>query len=198
MTENPIKIPASSSEVTIPSGFEYGEDYAFYDARTSIIPDYYQKILSTATKSIQIWDTHFRPEYDGLVFSKVTCPNLKIQIMTICDKDYNTQQDVNNLANGIMENLPDEVKVCTLTVYALSDWSRFHRKLWHDRFLVIDDDKYFLVGASMNNQSGSTTSFGIHYLSKKADWEVLKKKLDSYTSVTGDTRNVIKVTRRRT
>ena len=32
MTENPIKIPASSSEVTIPSGFEYGEDYAFYDA----------------------------------------------------------------------------------------------------------------------------------------------------------------------
>ena len=176
MTENPIKIPASSSEVTIPSGFEYGENYAFYDARTSLMPDYYQKILSTATKSIQIWDTHFRPEYDGLVFSKVTCPNLKIQIMTICDKDYNTQQDVN----------------------ALSDWSRFHRKLWHDRFLVIDDDKYFLVGASMNNQSGSTTSFGIHYLSKKADWEVLKKKLDSYTSVTGDTRNVIKVTRRRT
>ena len=197
MTKTPVNVPASAPEVATPSGFELGEDYAFYDARTGIVPDFYQKILATTTRSIKIWDTHFRPEYDGEVFQKVTCTNLEIWLMTISDRDYYKPEDVNNLANGIMENLPDTVTTCKLTIFAMSDWSRFHRKLWHDRFLVIDDERYYLVGASMNNQVGSSTSFGIHYLSHRADKEVLKKKLASYNNVTGDTRNVIKVTRTR-
>lgn len=64
------------------------------------MPDYYQRILASATSKIEIWDTHFRPECDGEVFKDVTCANLQITILTICDRDYNTIQDVRDLANN--------------------------------------------------------------------------------------------------
>ena len=80
-------------------------DYAFYDARTGLTPDYYQRILATATNSIQIWDTHFRPNEDWKVFKEVKTPNISITILTICDEKYNTNDDVRVLANNIIKNL---------------------------------------------------------------------------------------------
>lgn len=38
-----ISVPSTATSVSTPTPFEYGEDYAFYDARNSMTPDYYQK-----------------------------------------------------------------------------------------------------------------------------------------------------------
>ena len=198
MTENPLNLPASSSEVATPSGFEYGEDYAFYDARTNIIPDYYQLILATATESIQIWDTHFRPDEDWKVFKKVESPKVDITILTICDETYNTYDDVKKLADNIINYLNPKVKTCTLTVFAFFNKCRKQRIMWHDRFLIIDNTKCFLIGPSMNNQVGSNTSFGIQFLSKNQDAELLKRKLQSFfSSLSGNASIRHKITRRR-
>lgn len=69
--------------------------------------------------------------------------------------------------------------------------------MWHDRFLVIDDAKFFLIGPSLNNQVGSNTSFGIHYLSKSKDIDLLKRKLHSFFPQTGNASLRHKITRRR-
>lgn len=192
-----ISVPSTATSVSTPTPFEYREDYAFYDARSGMTPDYYQWILATATTSIQIWDTHFRPQYDGMVFKDVKCPNLQITILTICDRDYHTRQDVNDLANNIMNNLGREVVECTLNIFVFHDKCRYNNMLWHDRFLIIDGTRYYLIGASMNNQVGSKTSFGIHFLSKAKDVDVLQRKLTSYFSLTGNSGLRFKVTRTR-
>lgn len=49
----------------------------------------------------------------------------------------------------------------------------------------------------MNNQVGSKTSFGIHFLSKAKDVDVLQRKLTSYFSLTGNPGLRFKVTRTR-
>lgn len=196
-TTTTISVPSTMSTVVPSAPFEYGEDYAFYDARNKFVPDYYQRILASATSKIEIWDTHFRPECDGEVFKDVTCANLQITILTICDRDYNTIQDVRDLADKIMANLRPEVSTCKLTIFAFHDRCRYNNMLWHDRFLVIDDSRYFLVGASMNNQVGSKTSFGIHFLSKRLDLVLLRRKLQSYMLLTANAQLRHKVSRNR-
>ena len=193
----PVIIVPSTADAVTPPAFEYGEDYAFYDARTKRPPDYYQKILATATKTIQIWETHSKPEEDWKVFSEVTCPQIDITILTICDKDLNDETAVRLLANNIVNNLNNAVKTCVLTIFAFRRLCIYDDLMWHDRFLVIDDTDYYLVGPSMNNQVGSDTSFGIHYLSKNLDRDLLKKKLDSFFLLTGNTSLRFKVTKKR-
>ena len=193
----PVIIVPSTADAVTPPAFEYGEDYAFYDARTKRPPDYYQKILATATKTIQIWETHSKPEEDWKVFSEVTCPQIDITILTICDKDLNDETAVRLLANNIVNNLNNAVKTCVLTIFAFRRLCIYDDLMWHDRFLVIDDTDYYLVGPSMNNQVGSDTSFGIHYLSKNLDRDLLKKKLDGFFLLTGNASLRFKVTKKR-
>ena len=196
MAKPMINIPSTANAVT-PPAFEYGEDYAFYDARMKRPPDYYQKILATATKTIQIWETHSNPEVDWKVFSEVKCPQVDITILTICDKNLSDESAVRLLADNIVNNLNNAVKACVLTIFAFHRSCIYNDLTWHDRFLVIDDTDYYLVGPSMNNQVGSDTSFGIHYLSKTSDRDLLKKKLDSFLPLTGSSKLRIQVTRKR-
>lgn len=186
MSASPISVPSTASSVAPIAPFEYGEDYAFYDARTKLVPDYYQRILASATKSIEIWDTYSRVD-DWQVFKDVRCPDLTITINTICDREYfATEQDVKDLANAIKNNLHSDVAKMTLRVTAVLDKYRYDKNLWHDRFLVIDDTYYYLVGPSVNNQYGSTLSFGILFLSKVKDSDLLKRKLRSYNTILGN------------
>lgn len=184
-TTGPVSVPSTASSVSTPTPFEYGEDYAFYDARYGLTPDYYQRILASATTSIQIWDTYSRND-DWKVFTEIRNSGLRITIMTICDKDWNTEQDVKDLANGIKNNIDASVTTFNLTIFAFHEWCRYSNNLWHDRFLVIDDCKYYLVGPSLNNQYGSSLSFGIHFLSKAKDINLLKKQLNSYMPLSGN------------
>jgi hypothetical protein len=181
-TTGPISVPSTVTSVSTPAPFEYGEDYAFYDARSGLLPDYYQKLLATATTSIQIWDTHTRID-DWKVFTSIRKTGLRITLMTICDKDFKTEQDVKDLANGIKNNMDAAVTSFNLKIFAFHDKYRYSQKLWHDRFLVIDDRDYYLVGPSLNNQYGSSSSFGIHFLSKAKDIKVLENKLKSYMTL---------------
>lgn len=180
-----VNIPISASSVSGPQPFDFGENYAFYDARNGLIPDYYQKLLSTATSSIQIWDTHTKST-DWQVFSQLRNTGIKITLITICDNHFYEEKDVRRLANDIKNNMDSAVTHFTLSIYAFHNWCRFSEKLWHDRFLIIDDTHYFLIGPSLNNQYGSSTSFGIFRLSHINDINLLKRELDSYRVMTGN------------
>lgn len=196
-TTTPVSVPSTASTVVPATPFEYGEDYAFYDARTKLVPDYYQRILASATKSIEIWDTYTRVD-DWQVFKDVRCPDLTITINTICDRDYfTTEQDVKDLANAIKNNLHRDVLKLSLRVTAILDRYRYEKNLWHDRFLIIDDTFYYLVGPSVNNQYGSSFSFGIHLLSKVKDIDLLKRKLQSYSTILGNSRYRYRASRSR-
>lgn len=198
MTKNPVNIPPTASEVRPTFSFDIGEDYAFYDARTGSVPNYYQYLLGQAQSSIEIWETYSNPHEDYKVFQAVKNHKIKITLLTICDDNYcYSEDDVKELANSIIDNLNNEVKTCELTVIALKKEYRYKKNLWHDRFLIIDDTYCYLVGPSMNNQVGSDLSFGIHGLSKEADADLLKRKLQSYASITGNAQLTIKVSRKR-
>ena len=197
MSTLPISVPSTASSVAPTAPFEYGEDYAFYDARNKLVPDYYQRLLASATKSIEIWDTYTRID-DWQVFKDVRCPDLTITINTICDNNsLKSEQDVKDLANAIKNNLHRDVAKLSLRITAMLDRYRYEKNLWHDRFLIIDDTFFYLVGPSVNNQYGSSLSFGIHLLSKVKDIELLKRKLQSYSTVLGNSALRYRVSRNR-
>ena len=197
MSTLPISVPSTASSVAPTTPFEYGDDYAFYDARNKLVPDYYQRLLASATSKIEIWDTYTRVD-DWQVFKDVRCPDLKITINTICDNNsLKSEQDVKDLANAIKNNLHRDVARLSLRITAMLDRYRYEKNLWHDRFLIIDDTFYYLVGPSVNNQYGSLLSFGIHQLSKVKDIELLKRKLQSYSTVLGNSALRYRVSRNR-
>lgn len=197
MSTLPISVPSTASSVAPTTPFEYGDDYAFYDARNKLVPDYYQRLLASATSKIEIWDTYTRVD-DWQVFKDVRCPDLKITINTICDNNsLKSEQDVKDLANAIKNNLHRDVARLSLRITAMLDRYRYEKNLWHDRFLIIDDTFFYLVGPSVNNQYGSSLSFGIHLLSKVKDIELLKRKLQSYSTVLGNSALRYRVSRNR-
>ena len=139
MSTLPISVPSTASSVAPTTPFEYGEDY---DARTKLVPDYYQRLLASATKSIEIWDTYTRVD-DWQVFKDIRCPDLTITINTISDTKYLiTEQEVKSFADAIKKNLHRDVAKMSLRVTAVFDKYRYGKNLWHDRFLIIDDTFY--------------------------------------------------------
>lgn len=54
--------------------------------------------------------------------------------------------------------------------------------LWHDRYLIIDDTDYYLIGSSLDAQQTSNKYHGIFQLTEKADKDVVANLFKVYIS----------------
>ena len=157
----------------------------FYDVRDTQgkpekdYPDYYKILLSQAEQVIRIWDPYFHETEDCEVFKAVTASKIDILIVTSLDKKYRCQnvQSMSDYCNNIEKNLPANVRNATIKMRA------YERNDWHDRFLVVDD-RYFLVGASVNNQLKNNWSHGIYEVTNPKDKALIKSKFDIYFGCT--------------
>ena len=68
---------------------------------------------------------------------------------------------------------------CKVRINALAprDLRQIHWTEWHDRYLIIDNKKVFLVGASIDAQEKSNKSFGIYEMTENDD---INRVVDAY------------------
>lgn len=171
-------------------GFEFAGNYAFYDRNgdDSIQPGYYQHLLSGAKKII-IWDPHFMEEHDGKLFEFVTTNDVEIDILTVCTKTQQEQQEVIKLR----DNIKNALRKAGITRYCGYVYAFMHYKVrdgmghriyqCHDRFLMLDDKDLYMVGASMNNQLSSEWNFGIMKIEKSVNPDIYKLINDKYAAL---------------
>lgn len=182
----------SAAKVSTTYGFEMGDDYAFYDRNVdaSIKPEYYQHIISKAQK-IVIWDPYFMEQYDGELFESVTQNDVEIEILTVCnDYPYKQEQKEVKLLRDNIKNALRKVGITSFSgcVYAFKDRkikTTYNKKIYpcHDRFLIVDDQVAYLVGASMNNQLSSEWTFGIMKIDKAKNYNAFKLITDKYAAM---------------
>ena len=171
------------SSVNGSTNFVDGKYYHFYDRMlTNNNPALYQELLA-----IVVWDPHYR-ECRCDVFSDIHQDAIYIEILTIC-YDGESKNDLKDFGNDILNAIDDvEVPTCEVKIYALMPRAlRFgHWTEWHDRYLIIDNSKVFLMGASLDAHEFSRRSHGVYQLTETDDINLV---IDSYKAYRGSIRD---------
>ena len=71
----------------------------------------------------------------------------------------------------------------TLKIFSFKEYGvRNEQKisLWHDRYLIIDDMDFYLVGNSLDGQQMSMKYHGIYHLDKAKDKKIVADRFQSY------------------
>lgn len=195
--------PISSSRLaTKPSNTYEGVYYTFYDASvdSTALPYTYIDLLCIAKKSITIWDTHIQ-DGDEMIFEALSHVNdgVQIRILSILS-DRQDKMDMENFADDMFKEIKAKSNGCTLQVRCYFNRpSSYHftniKSLWHDRFLIIDDVSYYLVGASLGNHINGNKCYGIYKVDSAKDQNIIKTAFEKYYSNATKPKNGFQISR---
>lgn len=190
-----VRIPATSL-ITTPDDYgfvNHGGDYYFHDRALGKPPRYYQHILSQAERQIDIWDPYFKHSA-AQVFDEVTQSDISINILTILSLkgqyDKQTKNDIDNFADEIKNILHGNGVTPQLYIQCYIKPS--FNKIWHDRYLIIDEKEVYLIGTSLDEQIYPIKDFGIYRITNANDIELIKNKMQECINAgirTGKDRN---------
>lgn len=198
-TDLTLPTPALSSE----DRMEHGVNYAMYynadnwdDAlQKGYRPTYYENLIKSATESVKIWDPWAKNSQDVGIMESVTC-GLEIVILTNLSSDIIEKHK--QYADNLWEKIPDGFKEDSVLKYCFVDSHKYGQKYFlHDRYLIIDDSRVFLVGASLSMQvsqyDGLTATTGIYELTEEEDIRMVKEKFrHSYLIAENDGTIIVK------
>lgn len=148
-------------------------------------PDLYQDYIKSARRKIEIWDPYIHGD-DMTLFSYLTNP---VAISFLTDKSsrhFTTMRD--DIINKLKLMVPTHLKANVSVNIAYID-TDIHGRKWtcHDRFLIIDDTDFYLVGSSLAYQYTSQKSTGIFKLADSADMGVIRDAFDkTYNQAVSD------------
>ena len=182
-----IRPSGDVSSVNGSTNFVDGKYYHFYDfGLTDGEPLLYCQLLANAQNSIVIWDPHYR-NVDVDLFSDIHQNGIYIEVLTICEVGE-AKSDMDAFAEEILDSLDEDINTCVVNVIALMPKSQ--RKAswteWHDRYLILDGNKVYLVGASIDAQNYTNKSFGIYRLTEVDDINLVLKSYEAYRNSVKD------------
>lgn len=159
---------------TIPVAPKYqqGENYVLHDPKITQSPAYYKELLAVAKRSIRILDP-YAFQYDAIEAFEVVCSeNIQIEIVTRRYDSDDLTRNRDNIENILKKNIQNY----SLTIYSYFDNGvpKLQRvPLWHDRYLIVDDTDFYLIGSSMDGQVKSDKYHGIYHLERDKDKEIV-------------------------
>lgn len=180
--------PDSSVGCVISGSSVKGVDYAIHDpaltpsgAKKSCLGASYLENVS----QIRIWDPYYKTD-DVAFFSKVNKENVSIEILTIEKSLRNiAERNLTAYLDRIHSLLCDDINLNNFDVTIAAVLGIEHRykaddyPLWHDRFLLADDEVY-LMGHSVSGQISGNSLYGICQLYDDTDIEMVKWYYDKY------------------
>lgn len=198
-TDLTLPTPATSSG----DRMEHGVNYAMYynpdnwdnALQKGYRPTYYENLIKSATESVKIWDPWAKNPQDDGIMESVTC-GLEIVILTNQSSDIIEKHM--QYADCLWEKIPDGFKEDSVLKYCFVDSHKYGQKYFlHDRYLIIDDSRVFLVGASLSMQvsqfDGLTATTGIYELTEVEDIRIVKEKFrHSYLIAENDGTIIVK------
>lgn len=160
--------------------------YSFYlrDCNTKPAPTMYGNLISGATSKIIIWDPYIHHQ-DISVFSQLTCA-VDIVLLTLmgAQKWSNWQTGIiNEFRQMVPTAFLDETSLTLAYIDKAQHGDDLNGKWqFHDRFLIIDDMDYYLVGSSIAHHLSAKQSTGImkleHDVDKALIYDVFSKTFD--------------------
>ena len=165
-----IKIPAS-----VPSlpRYQQGDNYVLHDPEINKNAAYYKELLAGAKKSIRILDPYAFNGNDSIrVFEVVSYDNITIEIYTTRYDKKEIKSYSDRIQNVIKKNIQHyTIKIFSFKEYGVRNEQKI--SLWHDRYLIIDDKDFYLVGNSLDGQQMSMKYHGIYHLNETKDKEIV-------------------------
>ena len=165
-----IKIPAS-----VPSlpRYQQGDNYVLHDPEINKNAAYYKELLAGAKKSIRILDPYAFNGNDSIrVFEVVSYNKITIEIYTTRYDKKEIKSYSDRIQNVIKKNIQHyTIKIFSFKEYGVRNEQKI--SLWHDRYLIIDDKDFYLVGNSLDGQQMSMKYHGIYHLNETKDKEIV-------------------------
>ena len=157
----------------------HGKHYAFYHHpdRINDEPLLYKNLVSSATRSVEIWDPYFN-DNDTEIFSHLK-DNVQAKVLIFYSKEmFRSRTTQLKLLTTIKLSGKSGVKVrfgCVDRGNATyKEWE------WHDRWLIIDEKQVFLVGASISSHIKPNHTTGVYELQEDEDKELVKEMFKKY------------------
>lgn len=162
--------------------YQQGDNYVLHNPDINKNAAYYKELLAGAKKSIRILDPYaftFNDDDYIRVYEAVCGDNLSIEIYTIGYDKKEIEFYSDNIRNVIKKNLQHyTLKIVSFKEYGVSSDQKI--SLWHDRYLIIDDKDFYLVGNSLDGQQMSTKYHGIYHLDKDKDKDIVVNLYNYY------------------
>lgn len=162
-------------QITIPSSipsvqsYKRGKNYVLHDPSQMSNPTYYKNVLAKAKQSIRIIDPYALCHDAEGVFENVKQSGIKIEIITIGSSHNDAKDYANKFARVIEKNRCEY----NLEIFSFKPNNRVIY-LWHDRYLIVDDTDYYLIGSSLDAQVKSDRYHGIYKLTEDEDKRIVK------------------------
>lgn len=153
--------------------YRQGENYVLHDPEINKNAAYYKELLAGAKMSIMILDPYAFNGNDSIrVFEVVSCDNITIEIYTTGYDKKEIESYSDNIRNVIKKNMQHyTIKIFSFKEYGVRNEQKI--SLWHDRYLIIDDKDFYLVGNSLDGQQMSMKYHGIYHLNETKDKEIV-------------------------
>lgn len=186
---NPITIPQPVIPLSEePDLMYHGNNYAFFDysEHQADLPTMYGDLLASAESKICIWDPYFnakKGDTEFFVFSRIkNC--VKIELLSHGSSQNSRVADsIQHIKNNLDLAI---VSLTEIKFFWISTDKYVAKYSVHDRFLIIDDQRYFLVGSSWGHHSnvdGDRGSTGIFEIENDNDKNIIKRMYDKYKRI---------------
>ena len=174
---------STSSPASPADGMEHGVYYAHYlrDSSTKPAPTYYKALLEGATRKVIIWDSYFH-QPDTEIFSWLKNP---VDVTVLSSKSAMHTRYLQDLVDNTRLQLPTALSGRCVFTFGYINTDRYGLDLWrtHDRYLIIDDLDYYLIGGSIAQHREAHQSTGIYQVTEQRDKDVIQDAFDKTFSV---------------
>lgn len=182
-----ISSTVSPGLVTGPDGMEHGVYYAHYlrDSLGKPAPTMYYDLIAGANSKVVIWDPYFHPA-DAEVFARLT---KEVDVYVLSCKSSQNRTYLQDLIDATRLQIPAAVAGNCNFTFGFIDTDIYGKEVWctHDRYLIIDDTDYYLIGGSVSQHRAPHQSTGIYQVIEPADKLVIKNAFDkTYAICTSD------------
>lgn len=165
----------------------HGENYAFYHRPNypALPPKWYVNLIESATRSVDIWDPYFNCDdkdatSDCRVFNYLR-NYLKLRYLMVKEKPV-FDEKIKVWEPEIANAIPKAVKAGMEVTFAYISKHDDFGLMWefHDRYLIIDGERVFLIGGSLGYHLAPIASTGMYELKEEADKNLVIEKFNEY------------------
>ena len=165
----------------------HGDGYAFFHRPKfpALPPRWYMNLVEMATRSVDIWDPYFNyndkeVSSDCRVFNHLR-RSIKLRYLMVKEKTL-FDEKVKVWEPEIANAIPKAVKAGTEVTLAHISTNDDLGKKWefHDRYLIIDGERVFLIGGSLGYHLTSIASTGMFEMTQDADKRLVKDMFEEY------------------
>lgn len=181
------KIRISRQSEYVDDNMLHGNDYAFFHRpqHLSVPPRWYQHLIGSATRSIDIWDPYFNynpnDNHDDCRIFKYLNNSIKFRYLVVeGDKKFGENFDKWEpvISSNVITSLKTGMEINFSYISEGDDLGKFW--IFHDRFLIIDSERVFLIGGSIGYHLSSIASTGMYELKDGDDKALVKDMFETY------------------